>query len=293
MITEEKTEVEKKSEIPKHKKKHFTVKRFILLGIVMVLGICIAWSNYHVEIQRITYQSKRLPDGFDGCKIVQISDYHNTLGVNRNNRVVEMVRAEKPDYIFVTGDSVDYQRTNVEKSVGFIRELQKVAQCYVIYGNHEMALEENTRLTFVKKVEATGAVFLYNKAATLTRNNSTLTVCGLYDTYPLETHDYFGSGFNIVLYHFPEDCQLVSDYAKKYGKTADLVFSGHAHGGLIGLPFTKYCLYSPGQGFFPKYTDGKYAVGDTEMIVSRGLGNSGYTFRLFDSFEINVCTLKK
>lgn len=289
MITEEKTKTKKKCE----KQKHRIVKRFILLGIVLALGICIAWSNYHVEIQRITYQSDRLPDGFDGCKIVQISDYHNTLGVNHNNRVIEMVRAEKPNYIFITGDSVDDHRTNIDKSANFIGELQKVAQCYVIYGNHEMALDAGTRLSFANKVEATGAKFLYNTSVTLARNSSNVTLCGLYDTYSFENNDYFGSGFNIVLDHFPEDCQLISDSAKKYGKSADLVFSGHAHGGLIGLPFTKYCLFAPGQGFFPTYTDGEYTVGNTKMIVSRGLGNSGYTFRLFDSFEINVCTLKK
>ena len=65
----------------------------------------------------------------------------------------------------------------------------------------------------------------------------------------------------------------------------DLIFSGHAHGGQVRLPFIGG-IVAPDQGFFPKYTAGVYKKGSSEMVVSRGLGNSVIPQRLFNRPEI-------
>ncbi|MDF2506052.1 MAG: hypothetical protein K0R06_3547 [Clostridium sp.] len=70
------------------------------------------------------------------------------------------------------------------------------------------------------------------------------------------------------------------------------MFSGHAHGGQIRIPFLGGIL-SPNQGFFPKYSEGMHREGETSMIVSRGLGNSLFPFRIFNRPELIVVTLKK
>ena len=92
--------------------------------------------------------------------------------------------------------------------------------------------------------------------------------------------------FTVLLAHRPEG---IDEYAK-WG--IDLVLSGHAHGGQIRIPGIGG-VYAPGQGFFPKYTSGEYAVGDTTMIVSRGLGNSVLPLRVNDRPEIVIVTLNK
>ena len=82
----------------------------------------------------------------------------------------------------------------------------------------------------------------------------------------------------------------IVNMTEQAGCQADLIFTGHAHGGLFRFPFVKG-LYAPGQGFFPEYTSGKYELDGSEMIVSRGVGNSGYTRRFGDNFHLISVTL--
>ena len=92
--------------------------------------------------------------------------------------------------------------------------------------------------------------------------------------------------FTILLSHRPEIIDLYSE------SKVDLVFTGHAHGGQIRLPFTDG-LFAPNQGLLPRYTSGKFKKGNTEMIVSRGLGNSLFPFRIFNRPELIVAILNK
>ncbi|MGN0529443.1 MAG: phosphoesterase, partial [Eubacterium sp.] len=95
-------------------------------------------------------------------------------------------------------------------------------------------------------------------------------------------------GFKIVLSHFPENFEKINElYYKQYD--FDLQLSGHAHGGQFILPIVGP-VFSPGQGVFPKYARGSF--GERPMlIVSRGLGNAEFPFRLFNHPEINVITV--
>ena len=82
---------------------------------------------------------------------------------------------------------------------------------------------------------------------------------------------------------------LMKNYADAgYG----LVLSGHAHGGQWRIPFTGKGLYAPGQGTFPKLTQGRHISGKTTMIISRGLGNSEFPLRLFNRPEVVALTVK-
>lgn len=98
------------------------------------------------------------------------------------------------------------------------------------------------------------------------------------------------SGYKIVLSHFPENFRAVAE--NNYEKyDFDLQLSGHAHGGQFKLPFIGP-VFSPGQGLFPKYAQGEH--GDRpKLIVSRGIGNAEFPFRLFNHPEINVITISK
>ena len=87
-----------------------------------------------------------------------------------------------------------------------------------------------------------------------------------------------------MLSHHPEKIALYAACG------FDLVFSGHAHGGQVRLPFIGG-LFAPGQGIFPKYTSGLYKVGETSIVVSRGLGNSLFPLRVFNRPELVLVTL--
>jgi predicted MPP superfamily phosphohydrolase len=94
-----------------------------------------------------------------------------------------------------------------------------------------------------------------------------------------------GKNFKILLSHRPELFDLYSE------NSMDLVFTGHAHGGQIRIPFIGG-LIAPDQGIFPKYSSGSYSKDSTTMFVSRGLGNSIFPVRIFNRPEIVVVTLR-
>ena len=94
-----------------------------------------------------------------------------------------------------------------------------------------------------------------------------------------------GDRFSLVLSHRPE---LLPAYADA---GADLVLSGHAHGGQVRLPGIGG-LFAPGQGILPRLTSGVYARGETRLVVSRGLGNSSFPLRVFNPPEIVTVTLR-
>ena len=91
--------------------------------------------------------------------------------------------------------------------------------------------------------------------------------------------------FEILLAHRPEMFEIYSS------ADIDLVFSGHAHGGQINIPF-KGGLVAPGQGWFPEYYKGVYEKDNTQMVVNRGLGNSAFPFRINNKPEIIIAELK-
>ena len=94
-----------------------------------------------------------------------------------------------------------------------------------------------------------------------------------------------GDRFSLVLSHRPE---LLPAYAEA---GADLVLSGHAHGGQVRLPGIGG-LFAPGQGILPRLTSGVHARGETRLVVSRGLGNSAFPLRVFNPPEIVTVTLR-
>ena len=149
-----------------------------------------------------------------------------------------------------------------------------------------------------KALEARGVTVLSNEFLALERNGDTAVLAGIDDpngyadqkspeAVAEEVRAAYGeNAFWMLLAHrndhFPEQYSLLG---------ADLVLSGHGHGGLIRLPFTDG-LVSTDRSLFPSYTAGFYEANGGEVFVSRGLGNSGPSFRLFNRPEVAVLTLR-
>ena len=91
--------------------------------------------------------------------------------------------------------------------------------------------------------------------------------------------------FSILLSHHPE---LFPEYKNT---DIDLVFSGHAHGGQFRLPFIGGII-APEQGLFPEYDAGIYTEDNTNMLVSRGIGNSILPFRINNRPEVILINLQ-
>ena len=273
--------------------------RRVLLFLIFIL-FCVGffhWSNHSLQVQRFTFTSPRLPAGFDGCVIVQLSDLHGALFGEDNRDLLKVVAKNRPDYIFLTGDLLDqYRATPHSYAVSLGGALADIAPTYFVTGNHEWALPDVPGLK--RALEVAGVQVLTNEYTVLARDGDNAVLAGIDDPNGYadqktpeevaeEVRAAFDAPFWILLAHrnnYFEDayCRL----------GADLVISGHGHGGLVRLPFTDG-LVSVERTFFPSYTAGFYQAGGADLFVSRGLGNSGRTFRLFNRPQVAVLTLKR
>lgn len=281
--------------------KHILTKKktiCILSGILLILIVWTAWGNAALELNTYTISSRGLPDAFDGYRIAQVSDLHNAEFGDRNQRLLEMLREAEPDMIAITGDLIDSRKTNIAVALAFAEEAVKFAPCYYVSGNHEARVSEYQELK--TGLEAAGVTVLDDAQVKIEVSGESITVIGVND--PSFHADYLTSdaavmdrklselssedaSFTILLSHRPE---LFDTYA---AHDMDLVLTGHAHGGQFRLPLIGG-LIAPNQGLFPKYDDGLYSEGNTNMIVSRGLGNSIIPFRFNNRPEVVMIELK-
>lgn len=282
------------------------IKPAIVLLIVIALLLFCNFQNKHLETTHYTYEAEQLGVDLDGYRIVQISDLHNAKFGKNNKRLIDKVRECDPDIIVLTGDLVDSNHTNVDRAVQFVDEILKICPVYYVTGNHEYWLEASEYDELMSGLTGAGAVILDDQVVEISRGDAKFRLVGLDDKSladgTLEAllsdesirHDQAGQkektadnevsgekAITVVLAHEP---QYLARYA---GTGVDFVFSGHAHGGQFRLPFVGG-IVAPDQGFFPEYTAGEYYMDGTEMIVSRGLGNSVIPVRLFNYPEI-VC----
>jgi len=256
----------------------------VAAGIIWVL-----WANTAIEVNEWTVKSPDIPAAFDGLRIAQISDLHNTEFGPENGRLLELLRGAEPDIIVITGDMIDSRNTDVEVALAFAQRAVQIAPCYFVSGNHESRVPEWAELR--RGLLDAGVTVLDGEFVPLERDGSQLLLAGV--SSPDFGGDFVGDleratageGYTILLSHHPE-------WMERYAECgADLVFSGHAHGGQVRLPFVGG-LIAPNQGFFPKYDAGAFREGKTVMLVSRGLGNSIIPLRINDRPEILVAVLR-
>lgn len=281
--------------------KHILTKKktiCILSGILLILIVWTAWGNAALELNTYTISSRGLPDAFDGYRIAQVSDLHNAEFGGGNQRLLDMLREAEPDMIAITGDLIDSRKTNIAVALAFAEEAVRIAPCYYVSGNHEARVPEYRELK--AGLEAAGVTVLDDARVEIEISGKSITIIGVND--PSFLADYLTSdaavmdrklselssedaSFTILLSHRPE---LFDTYA---AHDMDLVLTGHAHGGQFRLPLIGG-LIAPNQGLFPKYDDGLYSEGNTNMIVSRGLGNSIIPFRFNNRPEVVLIELK-
>lgn len=257
----------------------------ILIIIIALLIPFIIYQNKHIVVTEFTYSSSKIGNGLNGYKIVQLSDLHNSSFGKDNKRLIERVKELSPDIIVITGDLNYSDHTNIDGALQIISALSKEIPVYYVTGNHEYYIDKSASDKLIKSVVDAGAIHLDNEAVKIDKGEDSFLLVGLDDNNLRD--DTLSSiigetdEMTVVLAHEPQNI-------KKYAEAnADLVLTGHAHGGQIRLPFIG-AVIAPDQGFFPEYTQGLYKIDNTEMIVNRGLGNSIIPLRLFNYPEI-VC----
>jgi predicted MPP superfamily phosphohydrolase len=270
------------------KRSKFTLTIICIALIIMVIWM--VWANTALEVNEFTIKSEQIPESFSGFRIAQISDLHNDLFGEDNEILLSMLRGCRPDIIVLTGDLIDSYDTDIEVSRRFAIDALKIAPCYYVTGNHESRIPEFAILK--ADLEAAGVIILENERVELQRGGETIALIGIDDPcfqtagitevlHGLVAED----SYTILLSHRPELLDIYAQYS------INLALTGHAHGGQFRLPFVGGVI-APAQGFFPKYDSGLYTKNTTNMLVSRGVGNSLIPMRFNNRPEIIVVELQ-
>lgn len=273
-------------------KKRRTLKIIMLLLIIAAAAL-IYDSNTRVVVTEYTVSSPLLPESFEGFTVVQLSDIHGARLGKGKEGLLEKTAAAGPDIIAITGDMLD-ENSDAETLAMLLEELSEIAPVYYVSGNHEWGAR---RMDEVKELLARhGAVYLSNGYELLTRGEDSIVLAGVDDPngpYDMKTPEEVvdiieseqGVSFRLLLAHR-------NYWVEKYPELeVDIIMCGHAHGGIVRLPFVGGVL---GTGFelFPEHVDGAVESGRYTMIVSRGLGNSIPVPRVFNNPEIVVLKLE-
>lgn len=282
-----------------------------IISILVVVCLAIVLIVSYYENRRLTVTEYHIKDclcpiSFDGFRIVHLSDLHNAEFGDGNKNLFEVIKKQNPDIIVITGDMIiGKPNTDVTMAVDFVNSLCEIAPVYYSMGNHELrvSLYEDTYgdmwQQFMNRISP-DVNLLFDKQITISKKNDSIQLYGLNLTSELYKRivktpmpkEYLTSLFglcnhdkyHIFLAHNP-------DYFEDYTAWgANLTFSGHVHGGMIRIPWLGGAL-SPMIHFFPKYDKGLFENDNKYMILSGGLGNHTFKFRVNNLPEVITVTL--
>ena len=265
------------------KKKHIILSALAALLVGAVIWVI--WGNTTVALTTYTVTENNLPAPFDGYRIAHVSDLHNS---RLWEQTVAKLKKAQPDIICITGDLVDANRTDISVALAFAAEAVKIAPVYYITGNHETALTAAEFSQLTEGLHALGVTVLDDAEVYLEKDGAQISLVG-HSWGPTDTVGELTSndGYRVLLSHDPDPEEFANYAAAEY----DLVLSGHLHGGQFRIPFLGG-LYVPSQGLFPENDAGVYTEGRTDMVVSRGIGNSTFPLRLNNRPEVILIILK-
>ncbi len=258
-------------------KTHYALKicLALLAALLLIAAALVLDSRYRIQLSRYELSFANLPESFDGCRIVQISDLHGMSFGRDNRRLAELIRSQQPDIIAYTGDIAgkDGELSAVEP---LLRELEGLCPAYYVNGNHEWA--DGCVKDIEALMESYGVRCLSNEIELLYRGEDSIAIIGAEDPngradmmtpweLSLQAGELYSGKFMLWLTHR-------NDYIKMYPDIGtDLVLCGHAHGGIVRLPFVGGLL-DVHRRLGAEYEAGLYYSPHYIMEVSRGLGNS-------------------
>lgn len=280
----------------------------MLKALCVVLTVCILiclwivlYDTHHFVIKKYAFQSAKIKKN---TRIVMLSDLHNCRYGEDNALLFEKITEQNPDLILLAGDMITASnREKMQHTFRFLKKLCETYPVYYTYGNHEQKILQNREYqkaadNFEKEKESAGIRIFNNEHCFL--KDRGISLYGL-----LLDHSYFQ---RFTTKDMPEEymdallgkpdpdtyCVLIAhnpDYFPEYAKWgADLVLSGHIHGGIIRFPFLGGFI-SPAVRFFPKYDGGLFRENNTSMVLGRGIGTHAPKVRLFNPGELVVVDL--
>ena len=279
----------------------------IIIGI-LVAAVLLVFAEMYRELHtfRVTRYRVASPKLTGEKTWVFLSDLHNQVYGENNCKLIDAVKNESPDLILIGGDMlVGKNGHSYEPALACVKELVKIAPVYYANGNHEERMKlkpekyDQSYALYREKLLEFGVRLLENESTVLS-DDSKVRLTGL--EIPLECYTHLKrrempggaikerignrdpEAFQVLLAHNPS-------YMKEYlAWGADLILSGHLHGGMVRIPRIGGVI-GPDFVLFPKYSGEMRRVGGQTVIVSKGLGTHTIHIRLFNPAEIVVLSL--
>lgn len=278
----------------------------IVLIIVMLLFLLESIREHNKFcIKEYSIISDKVPYEFQGTRLAVLADLHNALYGKDNKQLLQKIMQEKPDYIMLAGDMIvckSHTERRIRQTAKLIQDLSTIAPVYYGFGNHEYGVREQLHNTkglwdsYIKALDLSkhpNILFLDNKRIIIKRNSDQICIAGLtldrsyfkrfcckrLDKDIVKKICLEDNTYNILLAHNP-------DYFTTYEEAgADLILSGHNHGGMIRIPVLGGVI-SPRFHLFPKFDRGRYEKGNSTMILSGGLGTHSIPVRVNNMPEL-------
>ncbi len=275
----------------------------VLICLLLLTAGVLLYSNFALTVSYYDAKFMSLPSQFNGYRIALLSDLH---GRDWGGRLVDRIKAEKPDVIVMCGDMVGENDEDFSDLKKLSEELAEIAPSFFVTGNHETPLNYELRQHDGRRVSALNMLYaslkeagvtpLINAPYVINRGDDSITLFGMETPQEFYFEDeltgemlkgLFGQfkadGFTILLAHDPRPFAAYAQWG------AELTLAGHMHGGVVRLPFIGGVL-SPDRTLFPEYAGGQYEMNGKRMIVGRGLGQAGAP-RFLNPSELCVITL--
>lgn len=242
---------------------------FVLI-LLTILFAAVSWQGLKISYYTVESDKVAAP-----VRIAHLSDLHSTFFGEGQEDIIDAIEASEPDIICFTGDIAD---DDIPHDATFIlaEALGNRFDCYYVSGNHEKHAPEGLDRVKSDIFEANGIKVLDPATEITAVNGQQISVSGLDDIEVLGYDKWLSqlkecsdnkedNIFSILLSHRPERVEEFSEC------DFDLILTGHTHGGQIIIPGICNGVFATGQGLFPKYAGGEYDIGNSKMIVSRGL----------------------
>lgn len=284
------------------KRKVFSITVIIILALVVCIFIELYRSKYLLQVSVSEISSDKISDEI---RIVQLSDNHNSVFGEDNQKLIELVKEQNPDLVLITGDIVNSDEANTDIATNLIAALCDIAPVYVSVGNHEVEYQDNYKTDLLQLYEKSGAIVLDKQYEDIIIRKQQIRLGGIYGyclpAKYLETNeadpeeceflaDFQNTDcYTILMCHMPV-CWLINNGLNEWD--VDCIFAGHAHGGQIRIPYVGG-LWAPDQGWFPGKESGLYYSQDNSkvLVLSRGLGSNEKIPRFNNIPEIVVADI--
>ena len=270
-------------------------KIWLAAGVVLAaLAVWALWTG--LAVRTYTLETAKLDQP---VRLLLLTDLHSTVHGREQQALIDLVRAQAPDAVLLSGDIADDEVPHRGTEL-LLEAVAGKYPCFYVTGNHEFWAEGTEEI--LEMFRRYGVTVLAGTWSDLTVRGQTIRIFGVddpegFEAAPgeavpagwLEQWETCRSGleegtFSVLLSHRPELTELYR------GSGFDLVVSGHAHGGQVRVPLLLNGLYAPNQGFFPRYAGGLYDLDGTALAVSRGLSISRLP-RVFNPPEAVVIDL--